>query len=44
MKLLSTIRSLLAIPAIVGLVVGPIARPAMAMHAPMHGVSPPIRR
>jgi hypothetical protein len=27
---------LLAIPAIVGLVLGPIARPAMAMHAPIH--------
>jgi hypothetical protein len=35
-KLLSAIRSLLAIPAIVGLVLGPIARPSMAMPAPMH--------
>jgi hypothetical protein len=35
-KTLSTIRSLLAIPAIVGLILGPIARPAMAMPAPMH--------
>ena len=36
MKTLSAIRSLLAIVAIVGLVLGPIARPAMAMPAPMH--------
>jgi hypothetical protein len=35
MKLLSAIRSLLGILAIVGLVVGPIVRPAMAMPAPM---------
>jgi hypothetical protein len=35
MKLPSAIRSLLGILAIVGLVVGPIARPAMAMPAPM---------
>jgi hypothetical protein len=35
MKLLSAIRSLLGTLAIVGLVVGPIARPAMAMPAPM---------
>jgi hypothetical protein len=33
---LSTIRRLLAILAIVGLVLGPIARPAMAMPASMH--------
>jgi hypothetical protein len=33
MKLLSAIRSLLGILAIIGLVVGPIARPAMAMTA-----------
>jgi hypothetical protein len=35
-KTLSAIRSLLAIPAIVGLVLGPIAKPAMAMPTPMH--------
>jgi hypothetical protein len=35
-KTLSTIRGLLAILAIVGLVLGPIARPAMAMAVPMH--------
>src|SRR5436305_13861678 len=33
MKLLSAIRSLLGMLAIIGLVVGPIARPAMAMPA-----------
>ena len=36
MKTLSAIRSLLVIPAIVGLFLGPIAKPAMAMPAPMH--------
>jgi hypothetical protein len=36
MKLPCAIRSLLAISAIVGLVLGPIARPAMAMPAPIH--------
>ena len=35
-KTLSAIRSLLAIVAIVGLVLGPMARPSMAMPAPMH--------
>jgi len=35
-KTLYAIRSLLAIPAIVGLVLGPIARPAMAIPPPMH--------
>jgi hypothetical protein len=35
-KTLSAIRNLLAIVAIVGLVLGPIARPVMAMPAPMH--------
>jgi hypothetical protein len=35
-KTLSAIRSLLAISAIIGLVIGPIARPAMAMPAPMN--------
>jgi hypothetical protein len=35
-KTLFAIRSLLAIVAIVGLVLGPIARPVMAMPAPMH--------
>jgi hypothetical protein len=35
-KTLSAIRSLLAILAIVGLVLGPIAKPAMAMPTPMH--------
>jgi hypothetical protein len=35
-KTLSAIRSLLAILAIVGLVLGPMARPSMAMPAPMH--------
>jgi hypothetical protein len=37
-KTLSAIRSLLAIPAIIGLVLGPIARPAMAMPASMNTV------
>jgi hypothetical protein len=35
-KTLSAIRSLLAILAIVGLVLGPIAKPVMAMPTPMH--------
>jgi hypothetical protein len=35
-KTLSAIRSLLTISAIVGLVLGPLARPVMAMPAPMH--------
>jgi hypothetical protein len=35
-KKLFAIRGLLVISAIVGLVLGPIARPAMAMPAPMH--------
>jgi len=38
-KILSAIRSLLAIPAIVGLVLGPIARPAMALPAPMNAAA-----
>ena len=36
MKALSAIRSLLAIAAIGGLVLAPIAMPSMAMPAPMH--------
>jgi hypothetical protein len=35
-KTLSAIRSLLAIPIIVGLVLGPIAKPAMGMPTTMH--------